>query len=113
MAQADQRLSGICYSVDHGEMRCHKLAPGCMAVLLASCEKQQAVRLGQEMLAGWQRIADSASSSVGAASGLSIGLAAVASLPANFPAQELVSGAARCLSGAQSSGGNCLKSIEL
>jgi hypothetical protein len=65
------------------------------------------------MLEAWQHFADSTCSSRCNGASLSIGLAAVASLPRNFPAQELVSSAARCLSGAQSSGGNCLKSIEL
>lgn len=44
---------------------------------------------------------------------LSIGLASLNVPPKNFPASELISAARRCLSAAQLSGGNSVKSIEL
>jgi hypothetical protein len=84
-----------------------------VAVLLADCERQQAVRLSQPLLDGWRRAAEETSYPGVAGTSISIGLAAVTLAPRNFPAADLVASAARCLSGARSSGGNCLKSIEL
>jgi GGDEF domain-containing protein len=111
-AGAARGLSEICHGIDHAERRCYQLIPGCLAVLLVSCERQQAVRMGQQLLAAWRR-STAASPATLAGVSISIGLAAVALLPRNFPVQELIAGAARCLSGAQACGGNCLKSIEL
>jgi HD-like signal output (HDOD) protein len=113
LSQAVQGLNSICYGVDHAELHCHKLAPGCMAVVLAGCERQQAVRLGHQMFSAWQQFAENSHGTRLAGTSISIGLAAIAVLPRNFPPQDLLASAARCLSGAQSSGGNCLKSIEL
>ena len=44
---------------------------------------------------------------------LSAGIASLMLPPKNFPAQSLIDGAQRCLSGAQLSGGGSVKSIEL
>jgi HD-like signal output (HDOD) protein/GGDEF domain-containing protein len=101
------RLASFCRGLDHVELRCHPLRGTSVAVVLANCDRQQAVRLGQRLLDAWRR------QTADAAAPLSIGLAAVALAPRNFPAPELIAAASRCLSGAQSSGGNCLKSVEL
>jgi HD-like signal output (HDOD) protein/GGDEF domain-containing protein len=111
--QAVNRLYSICQGLDHGELRCHRLPRGSVSLVLANCERRQAVRLVQQLLDSWRRLADGARTAAWAGTSISIGLAAVALAPRNFPAQELVTSAARCLSGAQSSGGNCFKSIEL
>lgn len=105
--RAIDRLAQLCEELDCAELRCHLAIDGSVAIVLGKCDRQQAVRLAQHLLDAWRRVAD-----YGAGS-LSIGLAAVALAPRNFPVQDLLSSAARCLSGAQSSGGNCLKSIEL
>lgn len=110
--QAARRLFSACQALEHGELRCYPLAADCVAILLADCERQQAVRLSQPLLDGWRRLAEGTSTAV-AGTSISIGLAAVSLAPRNFSAEELVASAARCLSGARSSGGNCLKSIEL
>jgi hypothetical protein len=102
-----------CRELEHGELRCYPLVDGSVAVLLANCERQQAVRLAQPLFDRWRQRAASPAATAEARTSISIGLAAVSMAPRNFPAEELVAGAARCLSGARSSGGNCLKSIEL
>ena len=43
---------------------------------------------------------------------LSAGLATLEFAPKNYPARELIDAAQRCLSGAQLSGGDTVKSIE-
>lgn len=106
-------LTGICRNLDHGELRCYPLTDGSVAVVLGDCDRQHAVRLAQQILDAWRRHAESGNAAVGGGWSLSIGLAALALAPRNFPAQELLTSASRCLSGAQSSGGNCLKSMEL
>jgi hypothetical protein len=63
-----------------------------------------------------QRIARCAGESLealGPSLSISMGLASLDVPPKNFPAQELISAASRCLSGAHLAGGDTLKSIEL
>jgi hypothetical protein len=42
-----------------------------------------------------------------------VGVASVALPPKNFPAEELIRAAERCLNGARLAGGNAVKSIEI
>ncbi len=107
------RLSTWCKSLEHAELSCHWLSESCLAVTLPDCDRPQAVRLAQQLLNSWRRLSEASSTAPWSGSSLSLGLAALALAPRNFAPQDLISRAARCLSGARSSGGNCLKSIEL
>jgi len=82
-----------------------------LAMLWPDCPRSEAVRLARHALATikpWssERLHLPASLS------LSAGLATLAVTPKNFPADELISAAFRCLSAAQLSGGDTVKSFE-
>jgi HD-like signal output (HDOD) protein len=82
-----------------------------LAILLHGCARNEGVRLARSVLTcvgPWSR--DQFGLSTGAT--LSIGLATLESVPKNFPASDFIEGCQRCLSAAQLSGGNTVKSIE-
>jgi HD-like signal output (HDOD) protein/GGDEF domain-containing protein len=79
------------------------------ALVWEDCSRREAldlVRQLQSAIHAWQPSGDP----VGLT--LSIGVATLSLAPKNFPPQELIEAARRCLSGAQLSGGNSAKSIE-
>ena len=81
------------------------------AVIWANCDRSQAARLANELL---RRAVHDLGAHHDDALGpivISIGVATVALPPKNFPPGELADTAARCLSTAQLSGGNTVKSI--
>lgn len=82
-----------------------------LAVVLEDCPRSEAVRLSRHVLASVQPWASARFA--GAELTLSAGLATLEFPPKNFPPHELIDGALRCLSGAELSGGDTVKSIEL
>lgn len=97
--------------LDPGSASLH-VGDGRFALLLANCDRQDSIVTAREL----QRTARRASESLealGPTLSISIGLASLDVPPKNFPAQELISAASRCLSGAHLAGGDTLKSIEL
>jgi hypothetical protein len=82
-----------------------------LALVLEDCPRSEAVRLARHAL---EAVKPAAATRFEAAElTLSAGLATLESVPKNFPPQELIDGALRCLSGAGLSGGDTVKSIEL
>jgi HD-like signal output (HDOD) protein/GGDEF domain-containing protein len=82
------------------------------AIVLIGCDRQSAVRMGNELIArarhrGAGEFADRP------AVNLSAGVASVALPPKNFPAADLWVAARRCLYGSHASGGGVVKSIEI
>jgi HD-like signal output (HDOD) protein/GGDEF domain-containing protein len=89
----------------------------CLAVgearyaLLWDCDRREAAQsgrlLGQALANWWDQRQEAAALTV------SIGIATLAFPSKNFPPRELLTPAQRCLSAANLSGGNCVKSIEV
>jgi GGDEF domain-containing protein len=108
-----ERLRSACQQLEHEWTRCLDAGPRRLAIIFADCERQAAARLARQLLTTSGRSADPARVTSRGAASLSIGIAAIGQIPRNFPAEELLSAAERCLSGAQASGGNCVKSMDL
>jgi GGDEF domain-containing protein len=79
--------------------------------LLWDCDRREAAQsgrlLGQALANWWDQRQEAAALTV------SIGIATLAFPSKNFPPRELLTPAQRCLSAANLSGGNCVKSIEV
>lgn len=82
--------------------------------VLPGCDRHEAVRFAEEVLTRVEGMTRRLSEK-----GLTLefvasaGVSSVALPPRNFPAQDLIDSSERCLSAAQSSGGNVVKSIEI
>lgn len=103
-------LESLCRGVDHPHVVCEQASEARFGVILFDCDRRQAVQAGDQLLrsarALWR------AEGIGSAA-ISIGASTVALPPRNFPPVTLVESADRCLFGAQSHGGNTLKSIEI
>lgn len=95
------------------EAECLVVGDARLAILLPDCSRNDALARIRELL-GHVRSAFAAVGGI-APRGvtLSAGVAAILLPPKNFPPAELVSAARRCLSSAQLSGGDTVKSIEI
>jgi len=82
------------------------------AVVLPGCERREAVELGHQWTRLVRDVLDGLPGESLPAVALAVGIATLAQPTKNFPAQELLASASRCLSGALSAGGDSLKSIE-
>jgi GGDEF domain-containing protein len=83
-----------------------------LAMLWGECPRSDAVQFARYILTtvrSWSRERFSLTSDLT----LSAGLATVESAPKNYSSSELISSAERCLSAAQLSGGNTVKSIDV
>ncbi len=113
-AQQIVRLLGtMCRNAGPADLICRQTRDEQFALVLPGCDRQAAVEVGQQLLREVRHVG-----SVSAAEGrttvsVSVGVAAVALPPKNFSPEPLVDSAQRCLSAAQLSGGNALKSIEI
>jgi GGDEF domain-containing protein len=105
-----QELEAACAALEHDVVQCVQVRETRFAVLLPLCDRREAVRLGNELLAAQRaRLSGNAA----AAARLIAGVATVSLPPRNFPPQDLITAATRCLTAAQLYGGDCLKSIEI
>lgn len=110
----DQMLTRATAKVYEPEMlidasnRCRRV------LVLPNLERQEAVRLAEELLTEIDKMSEWL-----AAKGTSLkylpgaGVSSVSLPPKNFPPQDLLDTAKRCLSAAQSSGSNVVKSLEI
>jgi len=83
------------------------------ALLLEGEDRQQAVETGHRLVRGlrnWSQLRVAAGE---APVTVSVGVATVAMPPRNFPPEQLIEAAERCLNGARCTGGDCQKSIEI
>lgn len=99
-------------TIDRGGS-CLPLGEASRGLVLVDCDRQAAVRLGNELLRCVEDACEASGVEDFRAIRLSVGAAAVSLPPRNFSPQELVEAACRCLFGARAAGGNLVKSIEL
>ncbi len=101
-------------SIEVPDKICEVTSPCSRMLVLPSCERHEAVRVAEETI---QRIAKMVERLQTQGTALeylaSAGVASVALPPKNFPPQDLLETAQRCLSAAQSSGASAVKSLEI
>jgi len=105
-------LETTCLGIDHPDPVCVPHGDHGFAVILSDCERQPAVRLANQLIDRVRQLTPASSRGRPVLS-ISIGAATVSVPSRNFPPQNLVEGAHRCLYGAQASGGGVAKSIEI
>ncbi len=108
-----QHLGRACYDIDHPSPICLPFRDSGFAIILQDCERQMAVRLGQQLIDRVRRFASPQQTGNRPAPALCVGAATVSLPPKNFPAADLFAGAERCLYGSRASGGGVVKSIEI
>ena len=106
-------LGTFCRQLDTASSSCVAYGESGYAVMVSDCERRAAVELGEELLHSMRRVTPEAAAGGHRAVSISVGLATVSLPPKNFPADDLLSSAARCLYGSHASGGNVVKSIEI
>jgi GGDEF domain-containing protein len=102
-----------CWALDHSHAVCLPYGEAGFALVLPDCDRQLAVRLGNELIRRVRQAVSGRGPSPMPTPGLSVGAATVSLPPKNFPARDLLSSADRCLYGSRSSGGGVVKSIEI
>ena len=107
--QVFQTLETACRSLDFPRANWLQLGDARLAVVLPDCDRSSAVEAGNELL---RQIRCAPECGMFAAT-ISVAACTAAVPPRNFLPRGLVQRAERCLYAAQSSGGNCLKSIEI
>jgi GGDEF domain-containing protein len=108
-----RKLEGVIGQQLDAGSSCLHLGDGQYAVLLPDSERTSSVATAKEIARRVREFGAPLGEATGTSLTLSIGLASLAVVPKNFPPQELIASARRCLDGAQLSGGDTLKSIEL
>ena len=106
-------VESLCRGVDHDYCLCQSYGEFGFSLILADCDRQTAVRLGNRLIQRFGGLPALATAGGRRNVGIGVGAATVALPPKNFPAQELIQGAGRCLYGAHASGGGVVKSIEI
>jgi HD-like signal output (HDOD) protein/GGDEF domain-containing protein len=116
MAKANRtmnRLRSIMHSivVDDGQLM--QVNEYRFAVIFEGCERQPAVELTRQLVRCVREWGAGQAAAHGHRTSLSAGVATLAMPPKNFPCQELIGAAERCLHGVQLSGGDSVKSIDI
>lgn len=106
-------VANACRELDHSHVHCVQIGETRFAVILLDCDRQQAVWLGGQLRREVRELSAGSARDATPAVTVSIGAATVALPPKNFPPQDLVEAADRCLYGARASGGDSVKSIEI
>lgn len=106
-------LEAACRRMEHGPATCLAHGEAGFAVILKGCDRQLAVRLGNALIEKFARAVPPGDMDQRALTTISVGVAAVNLPPRNFPAQDLIQAANRCLYGSRSCGGGVVKSIEI
>jgi GGDEF domain-containing protein len=108
-----RRLEIFCKELDHPSMTVVSSGEVGFALILPDCDRREAVQLGNQLIASVRRLANREKSDAEPALSIHVGAATVTLPPKNFPAQDLLESADRCLYGSRTSGGNVMKSIEI
>jgi HD-like signal output (HDOD) protein/GGDEF domain-containing protein len=112
LPKAAELTAAICKKTDHPDLECLSVGDGAWAVLLPDCDRNQAVTLASDIVTTVHRLGQSRGDAWAKLS-TSAGVATVSLPPRNFAPSNLVEKASRCLYGAQASGGDVVKSIEI
>jgi HD-like signal output (HDOD) protein/GGDEF domain-containing protein len=104
-------LENACSSVDHPQARCVAWGDGRCGLVLPACDRDLAVELATTLVRGTRELTGPATGAPRLS--VSVGVATLSLPPKNFPADDLIAAAHRCLGAAKTSGGNSLKSIGL
>ena len=100
--------------VEVPEMICEATHPCRRVLVLPNCERHEAVRVAEETIGRIGKMVEQLQAQGTALKYIaSAGVASVALPPKNFPPQDLLETAQRCLSAAQSSGASVVKSLEI
>lgn len=110
--QVSERLHQLCETIDQDGAICLQTHDAGFALVLPDCDRSQAVRLGNQLIHDARTLRADQPGARPACT-ISVGSATVSLPPRNFPPEDLVQSADRCLYGARVSGGNVLKSIEI
>lgn len=84
-----------------------------LAMILPDCDRAEAVRLAHQLLHAIRQVNWGGIWNCRGGLALAVGVASVDIPPKNFPAQDLLEAAARCLFASHASGGSVVKSIEI
>jgi len=106
-------VARACRDLDHPFKSCIPYGEYGFAIVLPNCERRQAVELGNALIDEFRRTSPGGDLPGRNGASLSVGAAAVALPPRNFPPQHLFDGASRCLYGSHAAGGGVVKSIEI
>ncbi|HEY2149086.1 MAG TPA: HDOD domain-containing protein [Pirellulales bacterium] len=106
-------LGEACQTAAPQGSTCHRTCDNQFALLLAGCDRQDAVEIGQHLLAAMRRFVVPRPGEVRPSVTVSLGIAAVGMPTRSFVPSDLVESAERCLHAARLAGGNALKSIEI
>jgi diguanylate cyclase (GGDEF)-like protein len=112
LASLRRFLEVLCRRLDHRYAICLPQGEAGFVVILPRCDRRLAVELGSQLVERIRQLGLGRSQSGRPAVSVSVGVATVALPPKNFPAQELLVAADRCLYSARASGGGVVKSIE-
>ena len=106
-------LSSMAQCNAESESQIVSVAPGKLAIVVADCDRRQAVAMATAIFRQFADVAAKSTVPSIADSTLSCGVATVTSIFKNFSADNLIEGANRCLGAARSTGGTAVKSIEI
>lgn len=110
--QLTRLIGAAVQRLEHPEASLLRIRAACYAVVLPDCDRPLAVELANQLLKLLPDLARLPACGMTLRT-ISIGATTVAVPPRNFPAQNLLISAERCLHAAQASGGNTVKSIEI
>src|SRR4029077_2572624 len=102
-----------CGRIDHSRLIQMPVREARFVLLLPNCDRPAAGEFGHQLLDEIRRLAPSQTDATRVRLGVSVGVATVAMPAKNFSPSELLESAERCLHGAQLSGGNTIKSIDV
>ena len=109
-----QVLDSACQGVDVREVLVKPVSTTRRALMLTNCERRDAVRLADQAMERAEQLAlQLADKGTMQKVDVSAGVASVALPPKNFPPQDLLEKAQRCLVAAQSAGSGTVKSLEI
>jgi len=107
------RLQSIMHAIVVDDGRLMQVADYRFAAIFEGCDRQPAVEMARQLVRCVRQWSTEQTAIQGHAISLSAGVATLAMPPKNFPCQELIDAAERCLHGVQLSGGDSVKSIDI
>ena len=113
LAELRDQLEQVCRTVNDRYTVCISRGDEGVALILPGCERRQAIELGNQIIAEARHLTPADVGPNQHRLSVSVGVATVSLPPKNFPANDLLAAADRCLYGSLTSGGGVVKSIEI